>query len=63
MRLLEHGVRALEIWPVPHPLLAGERFPELDPARRELVALPVHQSLRDEHVEAVASAAKAAIST
>ncbi len=61
IRLLDGGVRALEIWPVPHPLLDRERFAELEPARRGLVALPVHQSLRPEHMEAVLAAAKRAL--
>ena len=57
-RLLEHGVRGLEIWPVPHPLLDRERFKELEPLRRGLLALPVHQTLRPEHMRQVAEAAK-----
>jgi dTDP-4-amino-4,6-dideoxygalactose transaminase len=57
-RLLEHGVRALEIWPVPHPALDRGRFPELEPARRGLLALPVHQALEPWHVQAVLRAAK-----
>ena len=57
--LLDHGVRALEIWPVPHPLLDRERYAELEPARHGLLALPVHQAMRDHHVALVAAAAKA----
>jgi len=49
----------LEIWPVPHPLLDRERYAELEPARRGLLALPVHQAMRDHHVALVAAAAKA----
>jgi hypothetical protein len=60
-RLLEHGVRPLEIWPLPHPLLDRERFSELEPARRELLALPVHQSLGRWQMERVLAAAKAAL--
>jgi DegT/DnrJ/EryC1/StrS aminotransferase family len=59
--LLDHGVRALEIWPVPHPLLPREEYAHLDPARHELLALPVHQQLRDEHVDLVLAAAKKAL--
>jgi hypothetical protein len=58
VRLLEHGVRALEVWPVPHPVLDRERFAELEPARRGLLALPVHQALEPWHVERVLGAAK-----
>jgi perosamine synthetase len=57
-RLLERGIRPLEIWPVPHPILPRERFGELEPARHGLLALPVHQSLRPWHMERVVGAAK-----
>jgi hypothetical protein len=56
--LLSRGVRATEVWPVPHPLLERQRFAELEPLRRGLLALPVHQDLEPWHVEAVARAAK-----
>ena len=55
--LLERGVRGLEIWPVPHPRLDRSRFPELESARSRLLALPVHQLLREEHVEQIRRAA------
>ena len=61
-RLLERGVRSIEIWPVAHPLLDRRRFAELEPLRRGLLALPVHQQLDPWHVEAVAAAARAALS-
>src|SRR5205814_2559446 len=57
--LLDHGVRALEVWPVPHPLLDRTRFAELEPVRHGLLALPVHQAMREEHVDVVIRAAKA----
>ena len=56
--LLERGVRALEIWPVPHPILDRDRFSELEPARRGLLALPVHQALEDWHMDIVVGAVK-----
>jgi len=61
-RLLGHGVRPLEIWPVPHPLLDRRRFAELEPLRRGLLALPCHQALGEGHMAAVAAAAQAALS-
>ena len=61
-RLLAHGVRAVEIWPVPHPLLDRRRFAELQPLREQLLALPVHQDLDPWHVDAVARAARASLS-
>ena len=61
VRLLDHGVRGLEIWPVPHPLLDRERFAELEPARRSLLSLPVHQHLEPWHMERVLGAAKVAL--
>jgi dTDP-4-amino-4,6-dideoxygalactose transaminase len=59
--LLEHGVRPLEVWPVPHPLLDRSRFAELEPARTQLLALPVHQALSERHMERVLAAATAVL--
>jgi dTDP-4-amino-4,6-dideoxygalactose transaminase len=59
--LLDRGVRALEIWPVPHPLLDRERFAELEPARRSLLALPTHQSLGPWQMDRVLEAARAVL--
>jgi hypothetical protein len=61
-RLLALGVRAIEVWPVPHPLLDRERFAELEPARARLLALPVHQALGPDRIDAVLRAAKRALS-
>ncbi len=55
--LLTWGVRAIEIWPVAHPLLDTDGFAELDPLRQELLALPVHQDMEPWHTELVAEAA------
>jgi dTDP-4-amino-4,6-dideoxygalactose transaminase len=60
-RLLERGVRPLEVWPVPHPLLDRSRFAELEPARTRLLALPVHQALGDREMERVLEAARAVL--
>jgi dTDP-4-amino-4,6-dideoxygalactose transaminase len=59
--LLDGGVRALEIWPVPHPLLDRDRHEQLEPLRSELVALPVHQTLRSQDLEAIVAAARRAL--
>lgn len=56
--LLARGVRPLEIWPVPHPILDRRRFPEPERARRGLLALPVHQALEDWHMDIVLAAVK-----
>lgn len=42
------GVRAIEIWPVAHPLLDG--YEDLRRIRSELIALPVHHALSAETV-------------
>jgi perosamine synthetase len=62
-RLLDYGVRALEVWPVPHPVLDRERFAELEPVRHGLLSLPVHQAMEEHHVEVVLEAAKAVLHT
>ena len=59
--LLDRGVRPLEIWPVPHPLLDRTRHAELAPARTQLLALPVHQAMSESHVEQVLEAARAVL--
>jgi DegT/DnrJ/EryC1/StrS aminotransferase family len=59
--LLDRGVRPLEIWPVPHPLLDRGRFAELEPMRSGLLALPVHQALSERHIERVLEAARATL--
>jgi hypothetical protein len=56
--MLEDGVRALEVWPVPHPILDRARFLALERVRRSLLALPVHQALDDWHMDVVLEAAK-----
>jgi dTDP-4-amino-4,6-dideoxygalactose transaminase len=59
--LLDRGVRPLEVWPVPHPLLDRSRFSEPEAARAELLALPVHQALSERHMERVLEAARAVL--
>jgi hypothetical protein len=56
--LQTRGIRAVEIWPLAHPLLDRERFGELEPLRHELLALPVHQELHDRHLEHLVRAAR-----
>lgn len=56
--LLERGVRPLEVWPVPHPLLDRDRFAELEPLRAGLLALPVHQAMGERELTRVLEAAR-----
>ena len=56
------GSRAIEVWPVPHPLLDRTQFAELEPLRRGLLALPVHQQLDEAAIDKVRDAALAALS-
>jgi len=56
--LLAHGVRPLEVWPVPHPLLDRAHFAELEPLRAGLLALPVHQALGEHEMDRVLTVAK-----
>jgi dTDP-4-amino-4,6-dideoxygalactose transaminase len=44
-RLAERGVKALDVWSIPHPSLEVERFPLAGVRRATTVALPVHQEL------------------
>ena len=49
------------MWPVAHPLLDRSVFPELERPRAELLALPVHQLLTDDHVAQISDAAVAVL--
>jgi len=60
VELRAKGIRAIEVWPVPHPLLDRSRFSELEPLRNGLLGLPVHQDLRPWHMKVVAEAARSA---
>jgi dTDP-4-amino-4,6-dideoxygalactose transaminase len=60
-RLQARGIRAVEVWPLAHPLLDRERFGELEPLRRQLLALPVHQDLQARHMQALVRAAREVI--
>jgi peroxiredoxin/dTDP-4-amino-4,6-dideoxygalactose transaminase len=54
--LSQLGVRALNMWAVPHPLLPVDDFPEAAYRRRVTVGLPVHQELRPDDLERIAAA-------
>jgi hypothetical protein len=54
------GIRALDLWAVPHPSLDAARFPRATALRRSLVGLPVHQELRPRDLERIAAACLAA---
>jgi CelD/BcsL family acetyltransferase involved in cellulose biosynthesis len=51
-------VRALDLWPVPHPLVAQREFPHSSSWRDRVVGLPVHQELRPVDIERIADAAR-----
>lgn len=61
LELQKRGVRAIEIWPVPHPMLDRNRFAELEPLRHQMLALPVHQGLSEWHMHQIVTTAKEAI--
>jgi dTDP-4-amino-4,6-dideoxygalactose transaminase len=57
--LLRHlrakGIRALDLWSVPHPSLPRDRFPRAAALRRTVIGLPVHQELRRRDLERIAA--------
>ena len=59
-RLTRVGVRALDFWSVPHPLLDVARFPRERALREKVVVLPVHQELRPRDIRRVARAVRPA---
>ncbi len=57
-RLRARGVRAVDLWSVPHPVLDVRRHPDAAERRRSFVALPVHQELTDADVERIVDAVR-----
>jgi dTDP-4-amino-4,6-dideoxygalactose transaminase len=54
------GIRALDLWSIPHPSLAQQRYPRAATLRRTLIGLPVHQELRRRDLERIATAVRSA---
>jgi dTDP-4-amino-4,6-dideoxygalactose transaminase len=57
-RLASQGVRALNLWSVPHPALPAARFPGAAALRARVVGLPVHQELRPADLARIARAVR-----
>ncbi len=57
-RLRAAGIRALDLWSVPHPSLEQHRFVRAAALRRTLVGLPVHQELRQRDLDRIADAVR-----
>jgi hypothetical protein len=61
-RLARGGIAHTGGWRVPHPLMHPAAYPGAARLRSRLIALPVHQDLREPDVERVAKAARRAVS-
>jgi dTDP-4-amino-4,6-dideoxygalactose transaminase len=57
-RLASRGVRALNLWSVPHPALPAAGFPGAASLRARVVGLPVHQELRPADLARIARAVR-----
>jgi dTDP-4-amino-4,6-dideoxygalactose transaminase len=57
-RLASQGVRALNLWSVPHPALPAASFPAAAALRAHVVGLPVHQELRPADLARIARAVR-----
>jgi dTDP-4-amino-4,6-dideoxygalactose transaminase len=60
-RLAGHGVRGLDLWLVPHPMLPVDAFPEAARRRATTVGLAVHQGLKPPQLERIVAAASASM--
>ena len=47
------GVRAMNLWSVPHPALPDEGFPRAAALRRRVIGLPVHQEIRPRDLSSI----------
>lgn len=54
-RLRDRGIRALDLWSVPHPLLHPGDFPAVARRRAHVIGLPVHQELGAADLQRVAA--------
>ena len=57
-RFREHGIVALDVWSVAHPLLEDNGSSSAASRRARTVALPVHQDLRPADLSRIAAAAR-----
>lgn len=55
--MARYGVRALNLWSIPHRTLPGTGFPVAGRWRASVVGLPVHQGLRPRDLAVIAAAA------
>jgi dTDP-4-amino-4,6-dideoxygalactose transaminase len=55
-RLAIEGIRALDLWSIPHPGLPAGGFPYAARLRASLVGMPVHQELRLAHLGHISDA-------
>jgi perosamine synthetase len=56
--LSRQGIGALDMWAMPHPLLAPTRYPGAARRRETTVALPLHHELRHADLERMAAAVR-----
>ncbi len=61
-RLAKHGIRALDLWPVPHPLVPAGQFGRAESLRARVIALPVHQELARGDVDRIIRVARDRVS-
>lgn len=55
-RLRSIGIRSLDLWPNPHPMLARAEFPRAAALRRRTIGMPVHQELRSKDLARIVKA-------
>ena len=60
---MRHGVRAVNLWSVPHPTLEVTEFPGAAILRTGMLLLPLHQELRPSDLDRIVSAARASLGT
>jgi dTDP-4-amino-4,6-dideoxygalactose transaminase len=53
-KLQSHGIEAIDFWSEHDPACDPDEFPEVMALRREILELPIHQSLDDDAVDFVA---------
>jgi hypothetical protein len=62
-QLMRHGVRAVNLWSVPHPTLVAAEYPRASLLRTGMLLLPLHQELRRRDLDRIVCAAHASLGT
>lgn len=57
-RLLSDGIETIKFWSINNPDIPAGMFPEVDFFRKHVLEIPIHQELKEEHLDYIATKVK-----